>query len=228
MTPAATPTRRTEATANAIGEIAERHPVGTRLGTKDTVRRQCGVSVGTFNEALALAQARQYVSLRPGPGGGIFVSDQSAFARLGNALLALDTASPAVPDAIRIRDALDPLLVDDAVAFATPDDVAQMRRCLGEMRAAIDDGDYVRFLYENWALHRAMAMASPSSLLRSMYLAMLEMLERHTTGLESLPETRLPAYIESRYELHARMVAAVEHRDRDLARELMRAHNLSD
>ncbi|HEY3718019.1 MAG TPA: FCD domain-containing protein [Jatrophihabitantaceae bacterium] len=47
-------------------------PPGSRLGSKDDLRVRCGVSVGTFDEAVRLVQARGLVAMRPGPGGGLF------------------------------------------------------------------------------------------------------------------------------------------------------------
>ncbi|WUX26907.1 GntR family transcriptional regulator [Streptomyces sp. NBC_01438] len=41
------------------------------------MRNQCGVSVGTFNEALRLLQSRGLVTVKPGPGGGLFSGEQS-------------------------------------------------------------------------------------------------------------------------------------------------------
>lgn len=217
---------RTEIATAAIIAIAQRHPAGTRLGTKEALRRECGVSVGTFNEALALAQSRGYVAMKPGPGGGIFVNEQTAFARLGNSMLALDTAEPSVADAIRIRDALDPLLIDDAIDAATTADISMMREKLSGMRQAIEAAEYLAFVRNNWALHRVIAEASPSWILRSMYLGVLGMLETHAVSVASRG-TELPDYIQARFELHEQIVDALDARDRDLARELIIRHNLN-
>ena len=225
--PRAASLSRAEIATTTIINIAQSHTAGTRLGTKQTLRAACGVSVGTFNEALALAQARGYISLRPGPGGGIFVNEQSAIARLGNSMLSLDTAEPSIADAIRIRDALDPLLIDDAIDSASTDDIAQFRLHLSGMRAAISNGENIAFVRENWALHRAIAEVSPSALLRSMYLSVLEMLQQHAVDLGPTTETKLPEYIEARYDLHEQIVDAIEAKDRVLARELVHTHNLS-
>ncbi len=98
-------------------------PPGTRLGTKGEVRARCGVSVGTFNEALRLLQTRQVVTGRPGPGGGLFVTDRPATVRLGRSLPELDGGEATVAAAIRIRDALDPLLIEEALWHASPADL---------------------------------------------------------------------------------------------------------
>lgn len=119
-------------------------------------------------------------------------------------MLALDTAEPSVTDAVRIRDALDPLLIDDA----------------------IDSAEYLEFVRNNWALHRVIAEASPSWILRSMYLGVLAMLEDHAVSVASR-DTELPDYIQARFELHEQIVDALDARDRKLARELIVLHNLN-
>lgn len=220
-------TSRSERAAVRLIEIAQSHPAGTRLGTKGELRKECAVSVGTFNEALALAQSRGYISLKPGPGGGIFASDQSAMARLGNSILSFDTAQPSATDAIRIRDALEPLLADDAVESAGPEEHERMFEQLVMMREGIDRGDYLDFVRANWGLHRAIAEASPSGLLQSMYLSVLEILQTHAIGVASAPGAELPDYVEDRLVLHEEIVQAIVACDKELARTLISRHNLS-
>ena len=74
---------RSEYAAALLAKLAERSSPGARLGTKVQLREMCEVSVGTFNEAVKLAQSRGYVTSRPGPGGGIFAAEPSAMVRLG-------------------------------------------------------------------------------------------------------------------------------------------------
>jgi DNA-binding FadR family transcriptional regulator len=216
---------RAEQAADHVAGIAASAPPGTRLGTKEEVRVQCGVSVGTFNEALRLLQARQVVTVRPGPGGGLFVTGRPATVRLGNSLLELDAGEAAVADAIRVRDALDPLLVEDALWHASPADLAVLRGCLEPMAAAVASGDPAAFTRANWQLHAQIAAISPSQLLRSLYSSLLEIIERHTLSVLPAEDTPLPSYVEERYRLHADLVTALEHRDAAEARRLIAAHN---
>ena len=215
---------RAEQAADHVASLAAGAPPGTRLGTKERVRAQCGVSVGTFNEALRLLQTRQVITVRPGPGGGLFVTDRPATVRLGNSLLELDAGAATVADAIRVRDALDPLLIEDALWHASPADLAVLRSCLKPMAAAVASGDTAAFAHANWQLHAQIAAISPSQLLRSLYSALLEVIERHTLAVLPAEGTPLPGYIEERYQLHAGLVAALEHRDEAGARRLITAH----
>ena len=53
--------------------------------------------------------------IKPGPGAGLFVDDPSPTVRLGNSMMALNKDAVSFPDAVRLCDAIDPLLVDDAL-----------------------------------------------------------------------------------------------------------------
>jgi DNA-binding FadR family transcriptional regulator len=220
--PAAT---RPERAAELIASLAAAAEPGERLGTKDELRARCAVSVGTFNEALRLVQSRGVVTVRPGPGGGLFASRQSPMVRLGNSVLALDEDAASVADAVRIRNALDPLLVEDALRHAGRKHLTAMRRELERMRAAAAELDGTAFVHANWALHARIAEVSPNAVLRSFYLSLLEIIESHTLSVQSVAGQPLPEYIQSRYDLHAALVDAIADRDESRAAELIREHN---
>src|SRR5580693_5047174 len=118
---------RADLAADLVATLAAEADPGTRLGTKEELRARCGVSVGTFNEALRLVQARGLVTVRAGRVGGLFASRQSPIVRLGNSVLAIDDDATSVADAVRIRDALEPLLVADAARHRSADDTGELR-----------------------------------------------------------------------------------------------------
>lgn len=216
---------RPEQAAEQVAALAAATEPGTRLGTKGQLRAYCGVSVGTFNEALRLVQARGVVTVRPGRAGGLFASRQSPLVRLGNSVLALDDGAALVADAVRIRNALDPLLVEDALRHASRVNVAAMEQELGRMGRAAGGLDSIEFIHANWALHARIAETSPNVMLRSFYLSLLEIIEAHTLSVQAVDEQPLPEYIDSRYQLHAELVAAIAARDDARAAELINAHN---
>lgn len=213
-------------TAERIATLTRNLTPGARLGTKSELRQAVGVSVGTFNEALRLLQSRGVVSVRTGPGGGIFVAEQSPMVRLGHSVLALDAEETSVADAVRIRDALDPLLVADAVRHSSASDVQAMREPLTRMAEAVRALDSTAFTRANWALHARIAEVSPSVMLKSFYLSLLEIIETHTMFVLPAREP-LSLYLAERYDLHAALVDAIESRDEARARTLIHAHNTS-
>lgn len=216
---------RSEYAAALLSKLAERRPPGARLGTKVQLRELCEVSVGTFNEAVKLAQSRGCVTSRPGPGGGIFAAEQSPIVRLGNSVLALDGDATSVAEAVRLRDALDPLLVEDALWHSSAADFGAMRACLATMAAGIAADDPTAFIRGNWALHAKIAEVSPNAMLRSIYISLLELIESHTLSVRAGELQSLPDYIAARYDLHVQIVDAIEHRDRPLALALIAEHN---
>ena len=214
-----------EQAAARVADLAADVAPGTRLGTKDELRQRCGVSVGTFNEALRLLQTREVVTVRSGPGGGLFVADRAPTVRLGNSVLMLDAGQAAVADAVRIRNALDPLLIDDALWHASPADIALLRRHLEPMGEALARQDAAGFVHANWQLHAQIAAISPNQILRSLYGALLELIESHTLSVLPSGNTPLPGYMRERYQLHADLIAALERRDEAEAGRLIAAHN---
>lgn len=219
---------RSEYAASMLAALADRSAPGARLGTKVELRELCEVSVGTFNEAVKLAQSRGQITSRPGPGGGIFASEQSPIVRLGNSVLALDGSATSVAEAVRMRDALDPLLVEDALYHSSAADLDAMRRCLATMAAAIDDNDPTAFIRGNWALHARIAEVNPSAILRSVYVSLLELVEKHVLAVHASEAQPLPEFIAYRYQLHIALVDAIEARDRARALELIHEHNTTD
>jgi DNA-binding FadR family transcriptional regulator len=210
--------------AERIAGMVQPVDPGTRLGTKSELRQGLGVSVGTFNEALRLLQSRGLVTVRSGPGGGIFTATQSPIVRLGNSVLALDANETSVADAVRLRNALDPLLVADAVRFSSASDVTAMRDPLELMARATETIDATAFARANWRLHARIAAVSPSAILRSFYSTLLEIIETHTMFV--IPVDQPPqAHLQERYDLHAALVDAIEARDAAEAQLIIEAHN---
>jgi DNA-binding FadR family transcriptional regulator len=219
---------RAESAAAQLIAIANAAGPGDRLGSKEELRAQCEVSVGTFNEAIRIAQSRGIISVRPGPGGGVFAAAQSLMVRLGNSVLALDAADTPVAEAVRIRDALDPLLIEDALWHASPADIAELRELVADMALAAQRQDGIAFVHANWSLHARIAAISPHAMLRSLYGSLLEQIESHTLAVLPGSEEPLEEYVESRLALHEAIIDALERRDREAALSLIAQHNTSN
>ena len=216
---------RPEQAALAIGRLAESAEPGARLGTKQELQERCGVSKGTFNEALRLLQARGLITVRSGPGGGLIAAEPTPAVRIGNAILALDRTETSVDDAVRIRSALDPLLIDDAIQFAGRADIARMRQALDEMSRSVETEDVLTFLRANWDLHAAIARTSPSRVLRSVYLSLLDVLASHTVSADPVDGRTLAEVLAERLVLHSDIVEALAGKDLSRAQELIAVHN---
>lgn len=221
------PTRSQTRPEQAAEELAKRamsSQPGQRLGTKEELRASCGVSVGTFNEALRMVQSRGLVTVRSGPGGGLFASQPSPLVRFGNAMLGLEEDAASVADAFRLRHALDPLVVHDALEHASAHDIAALRAALDQMKVAADSGDSAALIHANWALHARLAEISPSAMLRSFYLNLLEITDSHLLTAQPVADKPLPEFMNHRYRLHVALVDAIAAHDPQ-ALTLMQEHN---
>ncbi|MCD2198271.1 FCD domain-containing protein [Actinomycetospora endophytica] len=219
-------TSRTERAAARIAELVREIDPGGRLGTKSELRELCGVSVGTFNEALRVVQARGLVAVRPGPGGGLFAAEQSPMVRLGNSVLAINTDASSVADAVRIRDALDPLLIADAAWHSSPADIARYREQIAAMAAAVDTLDADAFMQANWRLHELFAEVNPSTVLRPIYMGLIEMIKDRTVAVLPTGDQPIAEVMAERYRIHAELVDAIADRDEDRVDDLTRQHSV--
>jgi len=219
---------RAEVAADLLIRLAEQASPGDRMGLRDELRARCEVSVGTFNEALRIVQSRGVITVRPGPGGGLFAAEQPPMVRLGNSVLALDSGQTSVAEAVRIRDALDPLLIDDALWYASPADIAGMREILAEMASAAGEQDNLAFVHSNWQLHASIAAVSPHPVLRSLYTNLLDLIESHTISVLPTADQPLPEYVAQRHALHEALVDALSDHDREKAMNLITEHNTTD
>lgn len=222
------PASRSEMAAQQIAAIVRKAGPRGRLGTKEELRTQCGVSVGTLNEALRLLQARGLVTVRPGPGGGLFADEPAPAVRLGNLMLALESDQASTIDAVRIRNAFDPLVVSDAVRHASAADIAALRRGLGDMATSAISGDGIPFLHANCAQHARIAAISPSALLGSIYIGLLDVIEAHTLAVFPSTQLALPAFLIERHRLHVQLVDAIAGQDHPAALRLLGQLNAAE
>lgn len=219
---------RSEAAARKIAQtLAEVRP-GGRIGTKEQLRLRYGISVGTLNEALRLLQARGLVTVRPGPGGGLFASAPSPMARLGNLMLTLDSEDMSVADAVRVRNALHHLLIGDAIGDLTSADIAALRAILVDLAAAAEYGDDIAFVQASYALHTRIATMSSNRMLTSIYVGLLEVIEARTRLLVPPGVQSLQEFLADRYMLHAHLVDALAARDLAAALRLIAQHDCLD
>lgn len=168
---------RAEALARRIEEHIRDNalPEGARLGTKGDLRREFGVAVGTVNEALRVLETRGLIEARPGPGGGVFVATPSPHLRLSHLILGFREGAMSIGHCLAVRNALEPLVAEEARRFRTDEDIAELRAILAQMTESLDAPD--RFLRANWALHRRMVDISPNAVLRAVYVALMDFIE---------------------------------------------------
>lgn len=206
--------------AIATDGLAPGDPVGTIDGWRD----RSGFGRATVSEAMRLLVDRGVVEVRPGRGGGLFVAGTGPVVRLRHTLLSVHGQATTLADAIAIREALEPLLVADAARSRTAADLRRLRTRLRKVDAAVEDHD--AFVRAVWALHEAVARITPNEMLRAMYLATLEVMERRAVGARSDDEDPAAAlaYRRERLDVHRELVEAVADGGADVVERAVRRH----
>jgi DNA-binding FadR family transcriptional regulator len=176
---AAPPKQRAEIVLEQITKLAASRPSGHRLGSKEELRVKSNVSVGTFNEALRLLQSRGIVAVRRGPGGGVFVAEQSVLTKLRNDVISPDGPPPNPVEVDSIAQALTPLLVADATRSGTAEDGRELRERLAALTQAADRRQAEHMHEASVELYVAMIGICSGRTLRSFMKIIVEMyLER--------------------------------------------------
>lgn len=148
---------------------------GDSLGTKAKNREEYGVAVATLNEAVRLLSDRGVIYARPGVKGGIFVASRPVLVRLGRKMLELSGDSVSVADCLAMRNALEPLVIEEAARFVNAEGMAGFRGIAGRMELpGVEAEEYMRL---NWELHLAMADVTPNQVLRHTYHSLLEFVQ---------------------------------------------------
>jgi DNA-binding FadR family transcriptional regulator/DNA-binding MarR family transcriptional regulator len=142
---------------------------------------------------------------------------------IGPSILSTAIEPISVSDTLIVRDALEPLIIADAVRYATTADIDDLHRLLNAMASEIDSP--VRFLQADWELHRRLCRISPNDVLQQTYSRLLATLEQNVDDV--MPDQGLADYLRARLQLHARLITAVADGDHETAAELAQEHRLS-
>jgi DNA-binding FadR family transcriptional regulator len=210
---------RADALVSYVEQMIEERGLapGDRIATKEDLRDQTALARATINEAVRLLQDRGRVTLRPGPGGGLFVAPSSPLVRLGQTLLSVSSDSRVtVGDALVVRDALEPLVAMDAARHRNRRDITELRALVRELGRHVDEGD--RFIDANWRLHERMARISPNSMLQAMYLGIARFVRDQAAISGRNPH--LPHFA----RLHEALVEAIADGDVETAHNLAEQH----
>jgi DNA-binding MarR family transcriptional regulator len=143
---------------------------------------------------------------------------------IGPQLLSLSTDAVTTADTILVRDAVEPLILADAVRYASAEDLSDLRRLLSTMARSLDAP--VDFLRADWALHRRIAQITPNDVLRLVYLSLVGRLEQNVDTV--VPDKSHPDYLRRRVQLHADIVEAIAESDEAAVPVLADLHRLTN
>ncbi len=193
---------------------------GHFIGTKRELLERFSVAPATLGEAIRVLRNRGVISVKPGPGGGIFLAEQSPIMRLGHELIQLRAGDATVDECLRITDSLDQVVLSDAVLHRTEQDVAELQAIIAELAQVWSNSELAQPL--NWRLHKRIAQISPNKILSVVYTNVVDFI---LTNLDGLPQA--PGFSptsEERFEVHRRLVNAIAERDLEAALAAVRDH----
>lgn len=189
---------------------------GTRLGRREDLAQQYGVSPGTLHAALRLVEAQGLIQSKPGSHGGVFVAEPSAQIRLASVFLTLleGRDEQNIKETYFTRLWLDVLLSRMAALNRDTEDVAEMYACLHSMMTAKNQKIYLEM---DWNLHVIIAGAAKNPLLINVYTVL------HDTLLQSVmdvvPVIGNNARSDSRL-IHEGLVKAIDDQNAELAQQM--------
>jgi DNA-binding FadR family transcriptional regulator len=173
---------RAEEIAHAIeGLIFDRRiEHGTRLGTKENLRKRFEVSPATMNEAVRLLEARGIIMTRRGREGGVFVAAAPAQRPFSEVTLGLKNNAAVIEQCQVVSNQLEPLVFVEAAKAATTGAIAELQRLVQNMAAAVDQPTELFRL--SWRLYRHIAEMGVNTVLTSIYTTLLTFLEQEICG----------------------------------------------
>lgn len=167
-TEAAAPSPRFQAvrSARAFEEIATqirteltkgRLKVGSRLPAERALAVQFGVSRNTLREALRSLEHAGLIRLQKGATGGAFISEGSADVIVSSMVDLYHMGSLSPDQLTEARIWLEAVIVREACARATPEDLQALRDNMAEAARASEEGDFQRRAQVHLDFHRILA-----------------------------------------------------------------------
>ena len=189
---------------------------GDRLGLKADLQREFEVAGPTIAQALTLLTNDGLISMRRGPGGGIFVERSRPVLRIGTRRLSTGTPQ-SLAENIEIRESLTPLLAVSAARSAerAEDTVDHLRELAGRLVGAPPSFDTQRLI---WAGHHDLVGLADNELLGHIYVDLLATAEALIVDVDFPSEGIEGDQERQRIAAHASMFLAVAERNVEAAR----------
>jgi DNA-binding FadR family transcriptional regulator len=189
---------------------------GDRLGLKADLQKEFDVAGPTIAQALTLLTNDGLISMRRGPGGGIFVERSRPVIRAGTRKLSTGTAR-SLAENIETREWLCPLLAVSAARATGRDDatVAELRELARRLVGAPPSFETQRLI---WAGHHLLVELADNELVGHFFLDLLDTAEAMIVDVDFPTEGIEGEQERQRIATHASMFLAVADGNVDAAR----------
>ncbi|WP_137826390.1 FCD domain-containing protein [Brevibacterium sp. 2SA] len=204
--------------ADLIAQRSQKADPNTHLGTKQSLCKEIGVAPGTLNESLRMLEAQGLITMRTGPGGGVFAAEPDPFVHIGQAMIRVRDDARSVAQSAVVRNALEPEVVLDAALNRSEEHLALLRERMRVIEARVDED--LGLAHAIWDFHRAVYAAADNEVLASICRGLLDHIAGHAEAI--LPKT--PEQKRTRVEGHRALLEAIESGDPDVVAEAMELH----
>jgi len=189
---------------------------GDQLPAERELAERFGVSRTAVREAIKALREKGLVEAFPGR--GTFITNESTqHLRDSFARIARSAQDEGVHHLVEVREILEPEIAARAAARPGDADVSAMRDAVAAMDAALDKPD--AFIEADLDFHLALADATGNPLFLTLIDSIVGLLREQRSRISFVPDGPLRGQFH-----HKRILAAVEERNADAAREAMRAH----
>ena len=164
--------------------IEDNLEIGTGLPSEIEMAQEFQVSRSVVREALRILEISGLVTIKKGPGGGIFVSN-GYHAPIKRSLSNLiNSGEVTVEHLFKARLLIEPHIAHEAALNATDEDFNKFKTLLDDSMACPDDP--VRLKRNNLDFHLLLARASGNPVLKVMLESVFELLVEHTMDFVDL------------------------------------------
>lgn len=189
---------------------------GQQLPSERELAEQFGASRTSVREAIRTLREKGLVEVHPGRGTFV-VNNHSQGIRQSLGWVLRANPAKGFADLIEVREILEPEIAALAAERAAETHVEALREAIARMDAAMDDAE--AFIEADSDFHITLAEAAGNELLSLMLDTIVDLL--HELRMRIF---HVPGGPERGQYYHKRLLAAIEARDPEQARELMRAH----
>ena len=120
---------------------------------------------------------------------------------------------------LEVREVLEGLAVRQSAPRLVENDLAEMRRILGEMRGCLESNRFLEYSQNNWRFHEIIYRVCPNRPVVEMIMTIKQQLKRYNLKTVLVPGRGAGSFSE-----HEGILAALERRDADAAEAEVRRH----